>query len=164
MADDIVQFKLIGLDKVQKALEDLPRNVAKKGLRASLKAGATIMENGFVENAPKDTGFLSEHFGTRLSVKGNDISGAAFIGPEGKIDYPDVQGGYREKISSKTGKKYNLGRISVASVVRFLEFGTTRMPKNAFMTRTWEKLRDASLDAIVKKLRSFVEAEAKKSG
>jgi len=163
MADEIVNFKLIGLDKVQRTLEELPLKVAKNGLRGALRAGAVVVQSGLVESAPKDTGFLSEHFGIRLSMKGKDISGAAFIGPEGHIDYPDVAGGYREKINSKTGKKFNVGRISVASVVRFLEFGTTRMGKKPFMTQTWEKLRDKVLNVIVDKLKSTVEAEAKKT-
>lgn len=164
MANEVVRFKIVGLDKIQKTLEELPRNVAKKGLRSALRAGAMIMKNGFVEGAPKDTGFLSEHFGIRLSMKGQDIQGSAFIGPEGHIDYPDVGGGYREKINSKTGKKFSVGRVSVASVVRFLEFGTTTRAKKPFMTQVWEKLKESALNAIVGKLRSFVESEAKKMG
>src|SRR5258708_1059276 len=163
MANEVVQFKLIGLDKLQKDMEALPRNVAKKGLRSALRAGAIIMKNGFVESAPKDTGFMSEHFGIRLSVKGNDIAGAAFVGPEGKIDYPDVAGGgYRDKIDTK-GRKHTIRRISVASVVRFLEFGTSKIGKKPFMTQTWEKLKEAAMGAIISKLRSFLESEAKKT-
>ncbi|VVB52219.1 Bacteriophage HK97-gp10, putative tail-component [uncultured archaeon] len=163
MADGFT-FEIKGLDQIQKALEEIPRNVAKKGLRAALRAGAVPMREGIVEAAPKDTGFLKEHFGIRLSVKGKDIAGSAFVGPEGHVDYPDKEGGYREKVNSKTGKKSKIGRISVASVTRFLEFGTSKMAKKPFMTQAFEKVKNVSLNAIIEKLRSFVESEAKAAG
>jgi len=162
MADEFT-FKLIGLDKIQRALEEIPRNVAKKGLRTALHDGAVPMQQAVAGEAPKDTGFLEQHFGIRLSVKGNAVAGAAYIGPDWKIDYPDAGGGYREKISKKSGKKL-VGRISVASVTRFLEFGTSKMTKNPFMTRAWEKMREISLNAIVNRLRQVVETEAKAAG
>lgn len=164
MANDGVTFNIKGLDQIQQALEEIPRNVAKKGLRAALRAGAVPMKNGMAEEAPKDTGFLSEHFGVRISVKGKEIAGSAFIGPEGHVDYPDKSGGYRDKINKKTGKASKVGRISVASVTRFLEFGTSKLTKNPFMTRAWEKLKNVSLEAIIAKLKSVVEAEAKAAG
>lgn len=163
MADGL-QFEIKGLDQLQKALEEMPRNVAKKGLRAALRAGAVPMKNGIVEEAPKDTGFLRDHFGVRISVKGKDIAGSAFVGPEGHVDYPDAGGGYREKINNKTGKKSSIGRISVASVTRFLEFGTSKLAKKPFMTQAFEKMKGISLQAIIDKLRSVVESEANAVG
>lgn len=151
-----------GLDELQKTLEELPREVVKKGLRTALRAGAVPMSIGMAEEAPKDTGFLSEHFGIRIRVKGQDVAGSAFIGPDGHVDYPNKDGGYRERIS-ESGKKFKTGRISVASVTRFLEFGTSKLAKNPFMTRAWERCKDASLKAIIEKLREVVSSEAAKA-
>src|SRR5579862_8969065 len=114
------------------------------------------MIEGFVANAPKDTGFLAEHFNQKTRMRSDELAGSVFVGPAGKIDYPDKDGGYREKINSK-GKKYGVGRIAVATVARFLEFGTSKMAKNPFMTRTFGERGQAALDAIVAKLKATFE-------
>lgn len=147
-----VTVKISGLDELQKKLEAIPRNLAKEGLKAALHAGGDVIQEGFVANAPHDTGFLSEHFNQKVKLLSNELAGKVYIGPAGKIDYPDTKGGYREKINRK-GKKYKVGRISVASVCRFLEFGTSKMAKRPFMTQTFEERKGSALDAIVAKLR-----------
>jgi HK97 gp10 family phage protein len=97
---------------------------------------------------------LSEHFNIKTSVINDGLTGQAFVGPAGKIDYPD-KGGYREKVNSK-GKKFSIGRISVASVARFLEFGTSKMSKRPFMTQAFETKKGAAIDAVIDKLRDWI--------
>lgn len=154
-------FKMHGLDELQKTLEEIPRKVAKAGLRKSLKAGGKEILEGMVEEAPEESGFLKKHFGMRTKILREDIAGKIFIGPEGKIDYPKSGGGYITKMIKNKAKQ--IGRIAVAKVARFLEFGTTKMKKNPFMTRAFEKKKGAALEAIIKTLRDVVAKEAKKS-
>lgn len=155
-----VETRIDGLDELQHKLEEMPEKVAKKGLRDALKAGGAIMVSALVAFAPRLTGFLAEHFDMRLSIRGDDIAGSAYVGPQGKMDYPDADGGYRQK-ENRRGKKYNVGRIAVASVARFLEFGTRKMAARPFMTPAWESHKEIVRDAIVDKLRDAVEEAAK---
>jgi HK97 gp10 family phage protein len=156
---DWVTTEIKGLDELQRKLEAMPEKVAKKGLRDALKAGGRILVSALMAFAPRQTGFLSEHFDMRLSIRGEDIAGSAYVGPEGKMDYPDAGGGYREKENRK-GKKYRVGRIAVASVARFLEFGTSRMAARPFMTPAWEAHKEIVRDAIIDKLKDAVEEAA----
>lgn len=157
-------MKISGLEELQKVLEEFPRAVARNGIRKALRAGGLITQEAMVVEAPKDTGFLEEHFGQRIKLlKGGDVGGICYIGPEGKIDYPDRDGGYREK-TRKNGETYNAGRISVASVARYFQFGTVKMGMNPFMTRAWESKREVVLDKIIDTLRLEVIAAAIQKG
>jgi HK97 gp10 family phage protein len=152
----IVTCKISGLQELQKALEGIPRQIARKGVRKALHAGGVIMQDAMTIEAPKDTGFLREHFGQRIKLlKGGDIGGSCYIGPEGKIDYPDRDGGYREK-TNKSGGKYEVGRISVASVARYFQYGTVKMAANPFMTRAWEAKKEVTKNAMIDVLRMEV--------
>lgn len=153
-------FKISGLDELQKTLEEIPVKVAKSGLRKALKAGGNVILDGMVEEAPEDSGFLKRHFGMRTKILHNDIAGKIFIGPEGRIDYPKSGGGYITKMVKNKAK--SIGRIAVATVARLLEFGTSKMQKNPFMTRAFEKRKGTALEAIISSLRDTVAREAKK--
>jgi hypothetical protein len=63
----------------------MPEKVAEKSLRAALMAGARILVSAFVAFAPKRTGFLAKHFNIRLSIRGEEIAGSAYVGPEGRL-------------------------------------------------------------------------------
>jgi len=148
MADDIT-VEIRGLDELQAALEQLPKKIADKGLRSSLKMGAKPIQEAMHANAPKDTGFLAEHFGTRVKISRDLVSGSAFIGPQGKIDYPAYGSGAYRLIRKASGKIKKVGKIAVATIARFLEFGTAKMAKKPFMTQAFESNKDAALGAIV---------------
>lgn len=152
MGNEFVTINVQGLDQLQEALEAAKIKVAKRGLRAALKAGATIIKNAIVSGAPKDTGFLSEHFNIKISIMRNELAGSAFIGPAGKVDYPAFASG-AYKIKRVAGKAKRVGRIAVATVARWLEFGTSKMAKFPFMTSGFESNKDAALTAIADKLR-----------
>jgi HK97 gp10 family phage protein len=158
-----VTTEIKGLDELQRKLESLPEKVAKKGLRDALKAGGAIMTSAFAAFAPRMTGFLAEHFAMKLSVRREDIAGSAFVGPDGKMDYPDDdKGSYRLK-QDKRGRLHKVGRIAVASVARFLEFGTAKMAAHPFMTPAWESHKEIVRDEIISKLGEAVEDAAKES-
>lgn len=160
MTAPAIELKITGLNELQKVLEEFPRKVARNGIRKSLMAGGHIMEEEMVTLAPEDSGFMKGHFGHRIKLlKGGDVGGRIYIGPEGKIDYPDRDGGYREKTNRK-GDTYKVGRISVASVARYFQFGTVKMAPKPFLTQAWESKKEAALNAMVDTLRLEVIAAA----
>jgi HK97 gp10 family phage protein len=157
---DTVEFKITGLSELQAKLESLPKKVANKVLRTSLREAGQIVAKEMARQAPRETGFLAEHFGIRTSIKRADIAGIAYIGPEGKIDYPNALGGYKET-KNKKGKIRRLGRIAVASVARFLEFGTSKMAARPFMTQAWDASKEQALDVLIEGIKDELESAGK---
>ena len=155
----IVETKISGLDEIQRRLEDLPRRQAGGILRKALRAGAAPVLSAMQNEAPHASGFLAEHFNTKISIKRNDIAGAAFVGPAGKMDYPFAAGHrggrYTEKTNAK-GKQYLAGRIPVATVARFHEFGTRFEAANPFMSRAFDGTKQTALMGIINALRELV--------
>lgn len=151
MADGVT-WKIIGADKLQDKLEELEKRVANQGLKAALSAGGEAIEIETVRSAPSDTGFMRQHFGHRIQLRPQERAGSIFIGPEGKIDYPKAGGVYKHKVDKK-GKRLNVGRIAVASVVRFLEFGTSKMSAKPFMTQAIVSASHRAVDAVITKLK-----------
>src|SRR5574337_615803 len=160
--NDWVTCEVKGLDELQKKLEELPHKIVAKGLRKALRAGANVFFTAMVELAPKDTGFLSQHFGSKLSMARDkdELAGTAYIGPKGKIDYPYYNSGAYKIKRDKKNKAHNIGRIAVATVARFLEFGVKGHVKKPFMTQAFESSKQKALDAVTTELSKAVEDAA----
>lgn len=156
MPDDFT-IEIKGLSELLAAMEELPQKVAKRGLRKSLSAGGNVIAIAMYQNAPKHTGFLAEHFGTRIRIGRDGLSGTAFIGPQGKIDYPAYASGAYKVGRDAKGKAKQWGRIAVTTVARFLEFGTSKMFKKPFMTQAFEGHKRSALSAITEVLKEAVE-------
>lgn len=155
MPDKIITFKISGLDKIQQRLEEQPKKDANKILRVTLNAGADIVLAAMRTEAPRDSGFLEEHFDKKVSIK-KDIAGAAFVGPQGKMDYPFTTGHKGGRYTQKTnrrGKQYLSGRIPVVTVARFHEFGTRHEAANPFMSRSFDASKGTALDKIIEQFR-----------
>ena len=151
---DLIEFKISGLDQLQKSLEELPREVARKVLREGLRDGANEMRNAMVEAAPQRTGFLSRHFNIKLSLRGNDLAGTAHVGPAGRMYYPGRGSAGR---GVATGRRpHSGGQVPVVSVARFLEFGTSRMAAKPFMRPAFESAKGRVLDIIIDKIREAI--------
>lgn len=157
---DEVTFEIKGLDELQQALEELSEKVANKGVKAALKAGAEPIQNAMVTLAPKNTGFLAEHFSTKIKMVRDALAGSAFIGPQGKIEYPAFLSGAYNIVRRKSGKIVKVGRIAVATVARFLEFGTSKMSKKPFMTQAFETQKEEALARITFSLSDTIKAAA----
>ncbi len=157
MADTEVEIK--GLSELQTALEELPHKVAQGGIKKALRAGAEPIYQRMVSSAPRyiggrdypPIGWLAEHFGTRVKL-GDELSGSAFIGPQGKMDYPMYVSGAFKIVRNAKGKAIKVGRIAVATVTRFFEFGTAKMTKKPFMTQAFETEKENAVDAMVASL------------
>ncbi len=89
----------------------------------------------------------------RMKIMRDDLAGSIFIGPQGKIDYPAYASGAYNIKRRKNGRLAKVGRVAVATVARFLEFGTSRMGKKPFMTQAFESFKGRALEAITEVLR-----------
>lgn len=136
---EFVTTKITGLSELQAKMEALPEKVARRGLRAALKAGAEYVREKMVANAPKDTGFMSEHFDIKFKFRSDALAGSAFIGPNSKALYP----GRKDTWASRTARL----------VAGWLEFGTSKRPKDPFMTAAWEESKEGALAEIIDDLR-----------
>jgi HK97 gp10 family phage protein len=145
-------FHVDGLKELQSRLEELPKEIGEKVIKKTLSEQGNVVAKAFAAAAPYDTGFLSKHFNVKITMLKGYIAGTAYIGPAGKIDYPK-HGGYRNKLSRK-GRVYKVGRIAVASVARFLEFGTSKMAARPFMRPTFEAIRGSILGGIIADIQS----------
>ena len=152
MAEKVITCNIKG-DDLQRALEKLARPAAKKIIRGGLKAGADVIRTEMLETVPVDTGILEENIGTRFSMKGGDTSGAAFIGPKGKAFYPpgESKGGLLRAMTGKLVK--GRAAMPVATIARFLEFGTKDMAARPFMTQAFEAQKQNALQKIVAVIR-----------
>lgn len=154
---EYVTVEIKGLAELQQKLEALPEKVAKRGVRAGLRAGADVLRTAIIQLAPKATGFLSQHFGTKIKMTRDALAGTAYVGPQGKVDYPAYASGAYDIKRSKRGKAMKVGRIAVATVVRYLEFGTSKMAKHPFFTAAFDTTRDNILSTIIQRLKDAVE-------
>ena len=154
---DIISVEIKGLDDLQKKLEALPLKIAKKGVRKALAAGSKILRDAMIALVNKDTGFLSEHLGSRYHMDKDEIAGSVFVGPKGRVDYPKFASGAYKIIRNAKGKAKKVGRIAAVTVARFLEFGTSKMSKKPFLIPAFDSTQAQILSAMTQKLKEAVE-------
>lgn len=150
MANDFIELRINGLDQIKEALERRSKEDARRVTKDALEVGANEFLKAVQREAPKKTGFLASHFNIKFSFRGStDLNplGHAYVGPNGRMDYPKRDGGYTKKGSRK------IGRIPVISVARFQEFGTSKMSANPFMSRAFDSSRESVLYRIVTALK-----------
>lgn len=158
---EVVWTKISGLEELQKTLEEIPQQLAKQGIRNALRAGAKIVRDAEAEEAPKDTGFLSEHFVIHTKMlSGKSIGGTAFIGPDGHMLYEN-----QEKMPvMKVASLVEFGHQTRGPEGQYLhgKAGADRrmIPGNPFLTRAWERVKTAAREAVIDRLRIEVLAAA----
>lgn len=148
-----------GLDELQKRLEALPRNVQIKVMRGPMTDAANVVKEAMVQLAPKESGFLSEHFNAKFRAKRGELAGSAFIGPAGKMYYPNR--GSKDRGVSTGKHPHKGGLVPVASVARFDEFGTSKHRAHPFMRQAFEMTKDKALEVITEGIRSALASEGK---
>lgn len=145
MAEKFVTCEIKGLAEIQKRLEELAGPAAKKAMRAALKEGAAPILREMQDEAPRESGFLAENFGTKISVKQGGVAGAAYVGVKGKVYYPEGH----ERTVHVGGKSFKTKRLAAATVARFHEFGTRFMAAKPFMSRALVSKQAAALDRMI---------------
>jgi HK97 gp10 family phage protein len=142
----MVTFEIKGLQELQKALEEVPRETSRQVLRKALTDAAKWVRVAIVSLAPHDTGFLEEHFNIRFKARRHEVAASAFIGPDGKLEYPNK---LPKGMSGPEKRGARRRRIKVVSVARFLEFGTGKMAPKPFMTQGFEQSRSNALQILI---------------
>lgn len=137
-----VHVELRGLDKLEVALEQQPRNVAKKVIRNSLRTavrpwweemGGRVRKGWHVFRAAlskgkgrtREFGFIGTHIGIKTRVNADELSGTASVGP--------VRKGF-----------WSL----------FLEFGTSKTRPYPFIRASYEARKQDVLDRYTEQLRA----------
>ena len=145
-----------GLKELQKALSELPKNIAKNVLRGAVNAGASVIRKEVSVRAPVYTGPVS---------KGHP--------PPGTLKRAIYQKQIRERSTAqkqtffvgvrqgKSAKKTKKGMVD-AFYARFVEFGTAKQVAKPFMRPAFESKKVASVDAIKEYLTKRIPDEVDK--
>jgi HK97 gp10 family phage protein len=180
-----VKVKVDGLKELERALRNLPDNVAKNGLRSSVRAGAKVIVDEAKVRAPVYSGKVGKNHppaGTlRRSIIMKHIREAS--GRERQTFFVTVRSGKKYR---KQGKKGNLSQD--AFYWKFIEFGyyaggskkgmTYRgarkarregslegarfIPAKPFIRPAFEARKTDALNAIKNQLSQRIEEESKK--
>lgn len=142
-----ITVKIEGLDQLQKNLERLPHNIAQRIIKGTLNEAARDMISACAEEAPKDSGFLSEHFVSKTTVTRDELAATTIVGPASRVEYP-------RRVPKRGGKG---STVKVASVARFWEYGTHKLAANPFMSRAFMRVREGLLNKIIAGIRSALE-------
>jgi HK97 gp10 family phage protein len=163
MAGEIIECEILGLDAIQKALEETLPKEARLAMRIALSAGGGTVKDEMKAQAPveqdsPDAGFLRDHIKVKTTIKAGGLAGKAIVGVTNDA-YPGREGSKgRVNFKTITGKAVSFvsdtaGSVTAARVARWLEFGTTKMAKHPFMTQAWENTKNAARDRIIAKLK-----------
>ena len=163
MADNVIECRIEGLDQIQHALEEALPKEARLAMRIALSAGGGTVKDEMQAKAPveqdsPDEGFLRDHIKVKVTIKQGGLAGKAIIGATNDA-YPGREGS-KGKVNFKTitGKAVSFvsdhaGQVTAARVMRWLEFGTTKMSKHPFATQAWENTKETARDRIIAKLK-----------
>jgi HK97 gp10 family phage protein len=150
MADGVT-MEINGLKELEKAMRELPQNVARNGLRRAASSGAAIIRNAAKANVAEisKTGTLAR----AISMK-REKSAPGKLEADYSIFVRQAKNG---KMGQKNVKAY--GKFD-AYYWRFIEFGTKHIDKNQFMRPAFEAQKHAADTKIRTTLSEAIEKAA----
>ena len=149
MADRFVDVRVEGLDELTRRFDQVPPKIAKAIMRRALKASAQVFLNAMQQEVRRRTGFLAAHLGLKIRLTRDEYGGTASVGAL-KTNYPlNMRGATLPATGDRPNRSRVTTTISAASVARFLEFGTRKMPAFPFIRRSFEAEKSAALDTFV---------------
>lgn len=156
----MMTVKVTGLKELEKALMELPKEVAQRPLRAAVNAGAKVVMDEAKNRAPQgETGNLRKAIYRTRTRRGSGTGKETYVVGvrKGKMKYADTANNRRLK---RVGKTYQTRGL--AYYWRFLEFGTSKLSARPFLRPAFEAKKDAAVDAIKAKLAEAIEKTAAK--
>jgi HK97 gp10 family phage protein len=156
----IVTVKIKGLNELHRALLQLPIEVQGNPLRAAVAAGARLIQKEAIDQAEKyhDTGTLEKNIVIMRSRRRSIGRSEYAVGVKRvKRAYANTA---KNRRAGRVGKKYSAE--GDAFYWRFLEFGTSKMPKKPFLVPAFESKKMASIEVIKTKLASAIFKAASK--
>jgi HK97 gp10 family phage protein len=149
-----IAVKVEGLAELQAKFDQTPKKLARAIMRRALTASAEVLRREMIDRVRRHTGFLAEHMGLKLRLARDELAGTASVGPL-QDPYPFVE--RPAETPSRSRKPVHARQhktITAATVARFLEFGTRKMPMFPFIRQSFESRKDAALDAFVAEARN----------
>ena len=148
-----------GLKELQAALNQLPREVQKRPLRAAVSAAAKVIQDEAKRRAPIDTGNLRKAIYRTRSRSGSGTGQETFLVAvkKGKAEYANTA---RNRRLNRVGKKYQTQ--GEAYYWRFLEFGTAKMAAKPFLRPAFENKKQMAVDVLKQKLGDAITKTAMK--
>lgn len=130
------KFEITGVKELQRAFKELPKRLANKVVRQSIrKALAPIKEAAFA-NAPRETGYLA----SKIVIRAMARRKRGVIGVEVRVGEGEFK-----------GKAFYGG---------FLEYGTSEIAPLHFMLRAYESHKDSALRTVKQLILDGLEREA----
>jgi HK97 gp10 family phage protein len=146
-----------GLDQLAKALRELPKRVARNGLRAAVYAGAKVIRDEAKVKAPVATAPLGSDQPPPGTLKRSIVMKQVpeLSNEQKQTFFVTVRHGKKYR---KQGKNGNLSQD--AWYWRFVEFGTVKMAAKPFLRPAFEGKKLEAVDAIKTRLAERIEQAA----
>jgi HK97 gp10 family phage protein len=149
-----VSVRIDGLAELQERFDQTPKKLARAIMRRALQASADVFRSEMIDRVRRHTGFLAEHIGLKLRLSRDELAGSAAVGPL-QNPYPFLE---RNAETPSRSRKATHARqhktITAATVARFLEFGTRKMPMFPFIRQSFESRKDAALSAFTEEAKN----------
>jgi len=143
----MITTRVEGLDKLHKALAELPRELQKGPLRAAVSAAAKVVQDQAIVNAPEDSGTLKRAiYRTRSKEASSSVQESFIVG---------VRQG--KKFQSKRLRSGRQTANRDAFYWRFLEFGTVHQAARPFLRPAFDEKRLQAIEAMRTRLARGIE-------
>ena len=156
----MIEVKLTGLKELEKALEQLPKEIQSRPLRSAVSAAAKVIVDDVKARVPVgETGNLKTAV-YRYRSRRNSSTGREtfFVGiRQGKAQYKDTAYNRRR---GRVGKTYKTA--GEAYYWRFLEFGTAKMQAKPFLRPAFEANKSKAVEVMKDRLGKAIQSQAKK--
>jgi HK97 gp10 family phage protein len=156
----MISVQITGLKELQKALNELPKEIQGRPLRSAVSAAAKVIVDDVKARVPVgETGNLKTAV-YRYRSRRNSATGREtfFVGiRQGKAQYKDTAYNRRK---GRVGKNYKTA--GEAYYWRFLEFGTAKMQAKPFLRPAFEANKSRAVDVMKERLGKAIQTQAKK--
>lgn len=156
----MITVQVTGLKELQKALDQLPKEIQGRPLRSAVSAAAKVIVDDVKSRVPVgETGNLKTAV-YRYRSRRNSATGREtfFVGiRQGKAQYKDTAYNRRK---GRVGKNYKTA--GEAYYWRFLEFGTAKMQAKPFLRPSFEANKSRAVEVMKERLGKAIQTQAKK--
>lgn len=141
-------FTVEGLQELDRQLRALPERVAGKALATAVSAGARIIRNEVIAEAPELTGALKSQIFVKQLRSPSSSEKTYIVGVRGGLaryakTKRNVRKGLAGKVYKTDGKTFYW---------KFIEFGTSKMTKQPFLRPAFDAKENDAVKAITEKL------------
>lgn len=145
--------KANGLNELSRNIKKLKSEIRNRIVKKGLSAGARVVLAEAKRQAPKDSGLLETQV-IQLRERNKTV---VKIGVSQKLKYRRIK-----KFSQAISRRHGKGkRDSNAFYWRFIELGTSKMPANPFLRRSFESKKEEAAQKAIDVMLNDIEKIAK---